>query len=223
MIGTLAKSQDIHLSDASLRSQFISLFGSGDYTGAFNVLGANPQLDTKKFVEETLNVISDSITYLQDLYYTDVEDVLASELNRLQVAIDNYRNMSTYGGSTQYAVNNFVLYNTQMYLCKAIPPIGTLPTNTTYWELIGLKGEQGASSISNVTMRYDWSGATAYVTRDIVLYNDIFYVALQNGTNQNPATATTYWEIFMPIIKRYIHTEATDTLLTVGDVWFKPL
>jgi len=41
--------------------------------------------------------------------------------------------------------------------------------------------------------RGTWSGATAYVVNDVVYYNGSSYISIQNGTNQNPATQTAYW------------------------------
>ena len=42
---------------------------------------------------------------------------------------------------------------------------------------------------------YDtWSSSTAYVVGDQVLYNAVLYVAIQAGSNQNPATQTSYWD-----------------------------
>lgn len=222
MIGTMPKSQDIHLSDAGLRSQFVSLFTSGDYTGAFDILNNNPQLDNKKIVADALNALNVAITYLENLYYDNVDNFLASELVRLQTAIDRYRKIGTYSGAVQYQVNNFVIYNSLAYMCIATPPIGTLPTNTTYWEEVGLKGEQGASSL-NLTLRYEWSNLTSYLIRDVVVYNEVFYVAKTNNVGKIPSTSTADWEILLSIDRRYIHTEATDTLLTEGDIWFKPL
>ena len=222
MIGTMPKSQDIHLSDAGLRSQFVSLFTSGDYTGAFDILNSNPQLDNKKIVADALNTLNVAITYLENLYYDNVDNFLASELVRLQTAIDRYRKIGTYSGAVQYQVNNFVIYNSLAYMCIATPPIGTLPTDITYWEEVGLKGEQGASSL-NLTLKYDWNVLTSYSIRDVVIYNEVFYVAKTNNVGKIPSTSTADWEILLSIDRRYIHTEATDTLLTEGDILFKPL
>jgi len=38
-----------------------------------------------------------------------------------------------------------------------------------------------------------WSSATAYIANDVVTYNSNSYLAIQAGTNQNPASATAYW------------------------------
>jgi len=39
-----------------------------------------------------------------------------------------------------------------------------------------------------------WSNGTAYAVGDQVLYNTALYVAIQAGTNQNPATQVGYWQ-----------------------------
>ena len=40
-----------------------------------------------------------------------------------------------------------------------------------------------------------WSSGTTYAVGDQVLYNAVLYVAIQAGTNQNPATQTSYWDL----------------------------
>ena len=40
-----------------------------------------------------------------------------------------------------------------------------------------------------------WSSSTAYAVGDQVLYNAVLYVAIQAGTNENPATQTSYWDL----------------------------
>jgi hypothetical protein len=43
---------------------------------------------------------------------------------------------------------------------------------------------------------YDtWSSSTTYAVGDQVLYNAVLYVAIQAGSNQNPATQTSYWDL----------------------------
>ena len=48
-----------------------------------------------------------------------------------------------------------------------------------------------ASSFSYPT----WSSATTYAVGDQVLYNAVLYVAIQAGTNENPATQTSHWDL----------------------------
>jgi len=43
---------------------------------------------------------------------------------------------------------------------------------------------------------YDsWSSSTTYAVGDQVLYNAVLYVAIQAGTNQNPETQTSFWDV----------------------------
>lgn len=42
-----------------------------------------------------------------------------------------------------------------------------------------------------------WSSATAYVVNDVVTLSNVVYIAILAGTNQPPATATTYWTIMI--------------------------
>jgi hypothetical protein len=43
-----------------------------------------------------------------------------------------------------------------------------------------------------------WSSSTPYAIGDQVLYNAVSYVAIQAGTNENPATQTSYWDVLQP-------------------------
>jgi hypothetical protein len=43
-----------------------------------------------------------------------------------------------------------------------------------------------------------WSSSTPYAIGDQVLYNAVSYVAVQAGTNENPDTQTSYWDVLQP-------------------------
>lgn len=54
--------------------------------------------------------------------------------------------------------------------------------------------EKGATPAAvGFTGKGTWSSATAYIANDVVTYNSNSYLAIQAGTNQNPASATVYW------------------------------
>ena len=59
----------------------------------------------------------------------------------------------------------------------------------------GTQGTTGATG-SGFSWKNVWSGATAYVVNDVVSYAGNTYVSIQNGTNQNPLSAPTYWQLF---------------------------
>ena len=39
-----------------------------------------------------------------------------------------------WDGGLHYRANNIVYYNKRLYICHADAPVGTLPTNRTYWK-----------------------------------------------------------------------------------------
>lgn len=45
------------------------------------------------------------------------------------------------------------------------------------------------------TPRGAWSNSTSYVVNDMVTYTGSSYISILAGTNQNPATANTYWTV----------------------------
>ena len=56
---------------------------------------------------------------------------------------------------------------------------------------------QDAAIISQVAANFKgaWDSATAYIHPSAVIYNGVFYISLQDSTNQDPTTATTYWTV----------------------------
>jgi len=40
-----------------------------------------------------------------------------------------------------------------------------------------------------------WSNSTSYVVNDMVTYSGSSYISILAGSNQNPATANTYWTV----------------------------
>ena len=43
---------------------------------------------------------------------------------------------SAYSGATAYEKDDVVSYNGNSYVCKLATTAGTLPTNTTYWDVM---------------------------------------------------------------------------------------
>ena len=73
----MAKVQDIQISDASLKAQYISYFLEGNYSAMFNLIANNPQLDYKAFVANIMNDVATILSTLQNNYQTNVPDYLA--------------------------------------------------------------------------------------------------------------------------------------------------
>lgn len=64
-----------------------------------------------------------------------------------------------------------------------------------------------------------WSSSTAYAVDDVVSLSGSSYISIQAGTNQNPSTATAYWEQMSSA-----GTDGTDvgtTITTQGDILYR--
>ena len=64
-----------------------------------------------------------------------------------------------------------------------------------------------------------WNSATSYVVDDVVSLSGSSYVCIQAGTNQNPSTATAYWEQMSSAGTN--GTDLTTTLTTQGDIVYR--
>ena len=66
------RAQDIHISDADLWKQFLTLWGQGNYLSAIQILTDNPQLQTKYMGSPIINFLHDELSTLhtnQDLSF----------------------------------------------------------------------------------------------------------------------------------------------------------
>ena len=72
-------------------------------------------------------------------------------------------------------------------------------------------------------IKFNWKGAwnsgTAYVIDDVVSLSGSSYVSIQAGTNQNPASASAYWQQMSAAGTN--GTDLTTTLTTQGDILFR--
>lgn len=79
------------------------------------------------------------------------------------------------------------------------------------------------ATITLGNIKFNWKGAynssTAYVVDDVVSLSGSSYVCIQAGTNQNPASASAYWEQMSSA-----GTNGTDvgtTITTQGDILYR--
>ena len=79
------------------------------------------------------------------------------------------------------------------------------------------------ATITLGNIKFNWKGAynssTAYVVDDVVSLSGSSYVCIQAGTNQNPASASAYWEQMSSAGTN--GTDLTTTLTTQGDILYR--
>lgn len=190
--------QDIQIPDVSIRNSFKSLMAEGQYSQALDLLQQNlPQLEGKAYLAELLNRLSTNIGVLQDNYFVEVEEYLSGLLSDYNTLIDNFIAKGAWNSQVEYTIYNFVVYNNSIYMCIQNPPVGTAPTNTTYWLYLGLQGETGVPGV-NVNLRYNWSSTLNYQINDVVVYDGKFYCATAPNINSVP-TDLISWVLFLDV------------------------
>lgn len=196
---------------------------TGQYSQAFNLLNNNADpLKGKAYMAETINTIMNGILNLEGRFNDGVNLFLSNLASQYNDLVANLKLIGAWNNATQYRPYNFVVYNQQVYLCLKQPPIGNLPTNTTYWLYLGLRGEAGTPGV-NVVMEYDWVADAAYQPNDLVVYENNIYVALKENTGVNPTTDPTTWLLFIQTNKGGINVSMTAPIASTDNViWFKP-
>ena len=218
----MARVQDIQIDDLALKNQYAQDMANGDYAGMSNIISANPQLDTKIFDADKINDIADSLMAQQNHYFTNVPDYMAALEVQYNALINEFKNAHDWDVGEEYTRYNFVIYNNLYYMyINETSSTGNLPTNTTYWKEIGLRGEQGAPGVG-LNLRYAWSSVVNYNPLDLVFYNNASWVAKATNVNQAPSTTSQYWEIFVNHEPAGIESSTTQPAKRyLGQIWLK--
>lgn len=180
----------------------------------------------QKFVDaEKMNTLMDTCVALQRFYLTDIKPYVENKQASWQNIINQFVFKGAYSTGTQYQVNNFVIYTVsgenRVYICIKTPPVGTLPTNTTYWRVMTIKGAMGESG-TGLTFRYNWQSGEPYYTEDVVTYNNIVWNCLKNNTGVTPGSDDTTWKIiYTPTQNIYPFQTDAPTNIKTGDFWFQ--
>ena len=180
----------------------------------------------QKFIDATkMNTLMDTCVALQKFYKTDIEPYIQSQQTIWGNRINQFNYVGDYSASTLYAVNNFVTYTASgvrnVYICVKVPPIGTAPTNTTYWRELSIQGLQGPSG-ENLSFRYAWDSGEIYYPQDVVVYDNVVWGCIVQNSNQTPQSGSTYWRsIYSPQQVVYPFSTQEPTNMQEGYLWFK--
>ena len=221
----MARVQDIQISDASLKAQYISYFLEGNYSAMLNLIANNPQLDYKAFVANIMNDVATILSTLQNNYQTNVPDYLAVLTTEFDTRVGQFKDFDEWDSSVEYSLYNFVTYTASgvrnVYICVKVPPVGTAPTNTTYWRKLSIQGIQGPSG-ENLAFRYAWDSGEVYYPQDVVVYDNVVWGCVVQNSNQTPQSGSTYWRsIYSPQQVVYPFSAQEPTNMEAGFLWFK--
>jgi hypothetical protein len=162
----------------------------------------------KLFISDDLNKLQDCIVNLELFFNNNVIGYIQTKQGEFNVYIDNaetklegeiakFTDKGIYDPSTQYYAKNYVVYNDgtgdNIYLCYK-DCINILPTDTTCWRKLGIKGTKGENGIG-LNFKGTWNNSTTYAVNDAVQYGGKLFGALQSNTGQEPnlSVDTTFW------------------------------
>lgn len=181
----------------------------------------------QKFIDANkMNSLMQTCIALQRFYDTDIEPYVDSQHTNWENRINQFNYVGVYSSTRQYQVNNFVIYTTNstnnIYICISLPPVGTAPTNTTYWRQLSIKGLQGVSG-DGLSFQYSWNSAQNYYLQDVVTYNNAIWGCIQENINQTPEIGSEYWNLIY-VSKQTLYpfqTTAPTSGISVGDLWLQ--
>ena len=136
----------------------------------------------------------------------------------------------TYSPSEIYEDPNLVTYNngetTDLYLCHTkCPYAGILPTNTSYFIKLSLKGDKGENGSNMV-----WSGVfdlyTSYNLSALVYYNGGMYVSKHDVNQGNlpdvqDSEHWQFWQYQVPdgsIGLQHLNSSIAEAINSIGDI-----
>lgn len=211
-------------SDGPLIGQYQSAMQNGDTVLANQILTQIPQATQKIITAVDLNTLSQAMLAIERFYLSDIEpyidDLQQSWLNTIQ----QFSYKGVWQSGTSYVTNNLVSYTISglnfVYIALSNVPIGISPTNQTYWRLLTIQGQQGASG-EGLSYRQEWNSSTQYATNDAVTYDGALWMALQASQNRLPDTNPQYWQLVMNLkTVTYPIQDTVPTNLQVDGLWF---
>lgn len=215
-------------SDAPLIKQYQTAMENGDTALAQSLYAQITNADAK-FIDATkLNTLMQTCVALQRFYKTDIQPYIITKQAEWQGIVDEFSYQGVYSPSTQYEVNNFVLYNLNgvnfVYICTSRPPTNNIPpTNTNHWRQLTIQGVKGDSG-TGLAFLYEWNSATNYSIQDLVSYNNKLWGCIVPNSNQPPYEGSTYWQIVGAIGQTIYPFQSSAPLgQTTGELWLQIL
>ncbi|SHO53709.1 hypothetical protein [Anaerocolumna xylanovorans] len=183
-IDTINNFVDITLSTLPLAKRYYEKYNSGDMEGAKQILADNPDLKYSYIGAATLNPIVDSIKALELFYTQDVQEYL----------VNIVQHKGAFSASAKYKKYNTVSYvhnsALETFMCISNnTPIGIIPTDTSYWVPLTMRGEKGEAGIG-LTAYGDWNSITTYPKDALVAYNNALWGAKVSNTAITPSVDT---------------------------------
>ena len=167
--------------------QFNTYIANGEFANATTLLQSNTELQKCIIDSVYINKLSKTVEEIQDLFLNNIQTYIH------ETVVDKGK----WNNTTKYVKYNFVTYEVDgivhTYEClNDSTPIGTVPTDTTYWIPRVIRGEKGDSGLGLVP-RGAWNSSVQYYKDDLVAYNNVLWVANEDNIGLYPNDSSTVW------------------------------
>lgn len=215
---------NIVASDGPLIAQYQAAMEAGNQTQANQILAQIPQGTQKIITAIDLNKLTQAIQAVERFYKTDIKPYIQNQQENWLNIINQFSYQGVWESGTSYVINNLVSYTVSglnfVYIATSTPPVGTPPTNTQYWRLLTIQGQQGDSG-EGLSYREEWVNSNSYAINDAVTYNGAIWMAVQPNRNIEPSSNSQYWKLVMNLeTTAYPIQDTVPTNLQVGGLWF---
>lgn len=184
---------DPTLQTISAIQRYQSLYSQSKFEEANEVIQNNPTLKRIIVNAESLNKLQDAIIAIERFYFSDFQAYLQ---NIVQYR-GNYLATKKY---PKYSAVTYIEHNAQQaYLCISPNcPIGTPPTDSSYWIPWTARGEKGESG-AGLTPRGTWDEYVDYYKDDMVSWNNKLWAAISDNVGKEPSES--YGDTWIPLME----------------------
>ena len=215
---------NIVASDGPLIAQYQAAIEAGNQTKANQILAQIPQGTQKIITATSLNDLTSAILAVERFYKDNIADYIENQQQSWLTIINQFSYQGVWESGTSYVINNLVSYTVSglnfVYIATSTPPVGTPPTNTQYWRLLTIQGQQGDSG-EGLSYREEWVNSNSYAINDAVTYNGAIWMAVQPNRNIEPSPNSQYWKLVMNLeTTAYPIQDTVPTNLQAGGIWF---
>lgn len=212
-------------SDGPLVYQYLQAMNGGNAAQANQILAQIPSASRKLIQAQDLNKLTQAILAVERFYHSDIEDYVSEQEQNWLNIINRFHYEGDWDAGTTYQQNNIVSYVvgglTFLYLATSNPPVGTLPTNTTYWRVLTMRGQQGISGVG-LSYRQAWVNSNVYEINDAVTHDGGLWMSLQdNNQGVVPGTNNQIWRLIMTLDATiYPIRDTPPTVQGENALWF---
>jgi len=181
---------DVTLDMLPYVKQYQSLYSSGKFTEAAQLLIDHPEMKNMIINSANLNKIIDALKCIETLYSTDIQTYIMELISF----------KGEYSSKTKYTKYDVVSVNSMVYMCISLNcPINTPPTDIDYWIPITLRGETGASGLG-LSFEGEWEPTRTYSKNSAVSYGNVLYASkVDNNESRTPSKISEYWSLIFDL------------------------